>query len=61
MPWTIGVDAVPRIGVEAAVDRLNATDLPYRFFEDATTGRGSVLHLRYEGHYGLLTTAGSTS
>jgi hypothetical protein len=60
MPWTIGVDAVPRIGVEEAVDRLNATDLPYRFFEDATTGRGSVLYLRYDGHYGLLTAAGST-
>lgn len=61
MPWTIGVNAVPRLGVEEAVDRLNATDLPYRFFEDATTGRGSVLYLRYDGHYGLLTAAaGST-
>ncbi|MET8846081.1 sigma 54 modulation/S30EA ribosomal C-terminal domain-containing protein [Amycolatopsis sp. NPDC004625] len=60
MPWTIGVDAVPRLSVEEAVDRLNATDLPYRFFEDATTGRGSVLYLRYDGHYGLLTAAGST-
>jgi Sigma 54 modulation/S30EA ribosomal protein C terminus len=29
----------------------------YRFFRDATTGRGNVVYRRYDGHFGLLAPA----
>ncbi|WP_020659920.1 sigma 54 modulation/S30EA ribosomal C-terminal domain-containing protein [Amycolatopsis benzoatilytica] len=58
LPWTVDVHPVPRLTPEEAAERLDATDLRYRFFQDAETGRGSVLYLRYDGHYGLLTAAG---
>lgn len=61
MPWTIDVHGVPRITPVQAAARLGNTDLPYRFFRDTSTGRGSVLYLRYDGHYGLVTAADGTS
>lgn len=59
MPWTINVHPVPELTPDQAAERLSDTDLPYRFFRDSATGRGSVLYLRYDGHYGLLTASGS--
>jgi sigma 54 modulation/S30EA-like ribosomal protein len=46
--------------VGQAVERLDATELPYRFFRDAGTHRGAVLYRRYDGHYGLITPAESS-
>lgn len=55
MPWTVSVDSVPHLKIGQAAGRLDTTDMPYRFFRDAGTGRGSVLYRRYDGHYGLIT------
>jgi hypothetical protein len=41
------------------VARLNETELPFRFFKDAESGRGSVMYRRFDGHYALLTPAES--
>ncbi|MFF5336181.1 sigma 54 modulation/S30EA ribosomal C-terminal domain-containing protein [Streptomyces sp. NPDC013181] len=48
---------VPRSTVPEAVERLNLTGLPFVFFDDTATGRGSVLYHRYDGHYGLIAPA----
>ncbi|MFJ7068269.1 sigma 54 modulation/S30EA ribosomal C-terminal domain-containing protein [Streptomyces sp. NPDC101115] len=48
---------VPVSTVPEAVQRLNLTGLPWVFFADTATGRGSVLYHRYDGHYGLITLA----
>ncbi|MFD2420439.1 sigma 54 modulation/S30EA ribosomal C-terminal domain-containing protein [Amycolatopsis pigmentata] len=61
MPWTVDVHGVPRLTPGQAAGRLDTTEMPYRFFHDIETGRGSVLYLRYDGHYGLLTAADRTS
>ncbi|MGW7331181.1 sigma 54 modulation/S30EA ribosomal C-terminal domain-containing protein [Streptomyces sp. NPDC054840] len=53
----LGVSAVPvpTSSVTEAVSRLHLTGLPFVFFNDTATGRGSVLYHRYDGHYGLIT------
>ena len=33
---------------------MNAVGHRFLFFENAATGRGSVLYRRYDGHYGLI-------
>jgi len=48
---------VPTSTVLEAVQRLNLTGLPFVFFNDTATGRGSVLYHRYDGHYGLIAPA----
>lgn len=48
---------VPASTVPEAVQRLNLTGLPFVFFNDTATGRGSVLYHRYDGHYGLIAPA----
>lgn len=55
----LAVDAVPApvLALADAVERLNAGDEPFVFFENASTGRGDVLYRRYDGHYGLITPA----
>jgi hypothetical protein len=54
VPWTVNVHAIPRLSTYQAVGRLNDTDLPFRFFRHAATGRGAVIYRRLDGHYGLL-------
>ena len=51
---TVSQLPAPRLTVREAAGRLEATGLPFTFFVDAGTGRGSVLYHRYDGHYGLL-------
>ncbi|NML54123.1 HPF/RaiA family ribosome-associated protein [Streptomyces sp. R302] len=48
---------VPAMTVPEAVQRLNLAGLPFVFFDDTATGRGSVLYHRYDGHYGLIAPA----
>ncbi|WP_314612844.1 sigma 54 modulation/S30EA ribosomal C-terminal domain-containing protein [Streptomyces stackebrandtii] len=48
---------VPASTVPEAVQRLNLTGLPFVFFNDSATGRGSVLYHRYDGRYGLIAPA----
>lgn len=55
VPLTVNVHEVPLLTPEEAVGRLDATELPFRFFRNADTDRGAVLYRRYDGHYGLIT------
>ena len=45
---------VPTRTLDEAIDQLVLADLPFVFSVDADTGRGTVLYLRYDGHYGLV-------
>ncbi|QNE74294.1 HPF/RaiA family ribosome-associated protein [Streptomyces finlayi] len=56
-PLSVSTVPVPSIDVGEAVQRLRLTGLPFVFFHDTGTGRGSVLYHRYDGHYGLITPA----
>lgn len=47
----------PRLTVAEAAERLEAARAGFVFFTSTTTGRGSVLYHRYDGHYGLITPA----
>ena len=53
----VNVHPVPQVTTAAACERLDALELPFLFFRDSGTGRGSVLYLRYDEHYGLVTAA----
>ncbi|MFD8554703.1 sigma 54 modulation/S30EA ribosomal C-terminal domain-containing protein [Streptomyces fradiae] len=55
--FTVSAAPVPASTVAGAVQRLRLTGLPFVFFRDTATGRGSVLYHRYDGHYGLITPA----
>jgi hypothetical protein len=57
LPLTVSPRSAPRLTVEEAVDRLGLLDLPFVFFVDSTSGRGSVIYHRYDGHYGLISPA----
>lgn len=46
---------VPTMTVVEALERLNAGGEAFVFFSNAATGRGNVVYLRYDGHYGLIT------
>jgi hypothetical protein len=41
-----------------AVARLDVTDEPFVFFVETPGGRGQAVYRRYDGHYGLVHTAG---
>lgn len=56
VPLTIHVYPVPDLTPAQAVVRLEETEVPFRFFRDPATGRGSVLYRRFDGDYGLITT-----
>jgi ribosome-associated translation inhibitor RaiA len=46
------------MNLEGAIELLGLGDQPFVFFLDQdTTGRGSVVYRRYDGHYGLIETA----
>jgi len=51
----LSVTDAPELGVNAAIDWLNNSGEPFRFFKDLETGRGAVVYRRYDGHYGMLT------
>jgi hypothetical protein len=57
VPLTVSGTPAPVLDEPGAKRRLDMTGLPFVFFADATTGRGNVLYLRYDGHYGLITPA----
>lgn len=56
-PLGLSTVPVPASDVDEAVQRLRLTGLPFVFFHDTGSGRGSVLYHRYDGHYGLITPA----
>jgi len=45
------------MSVEAAVELLDLSGLPFVFFLDLATARGAVVYRRYDGHYGLVVAA----
>jgi len=42
------------LALEDAVSEMDELNHRFLFFVDASTGRGAVLYLRYDGHYGLI-------
>jgi ribosome-associated translation inhibitor RaiA len=57
LPLTISPQPAPRLTVEQAIERIGLLGLPFLFFVDTSRDRGSVLYHRYDGHYGLITSA----
>lgn len=51
---TVDPEPAPSLSLAEAREHLDATDDPWVFFTDTTTGRGHVLYRRLDGHYGLL-------
>lgn len=54
LPFAVDPVPAPVMLVADAAQRLRLTGEPFIFFVDAQTRRGSVLYLRYDGHYGLI-------
>jgi hypothetical protein len=54
---SIQIEAAPQHSVDAAAAALAHSGQPFLFFADSVTGRGAVLHVRQDGHYGLVTVA----
>jgi hypothetical protein len=54
---SVEINAAPRLSVDAAVEQLAGSGQPFLFFADSVTGRGTVLHVRQDEHYGLVTVA----
>jgi len=42
------------VALAAAVAEMNELDHRFLYFVNAETGRGNVIYLRYDGHYGLI-------
>ncbi len=42
------------ITLDAAIEEMNALSHRFMFFLDADSGRGEVIYMRYDGHYGLI-------
>ncbi|SES48876.1 ribosomal subunit interface protein [Pedococcus cremeus] len=51
--------AAPSLSEADAIARLNLSGEGFLFYLDPDSGRGRVLYLRYDGHYGLITAAES--
>ncbi len=51
---TVAGQAAPVLDLDQAQDHLAVGGEPFVFYADAATGRGHVLYLRYDGHYGLV-------
>jgi ribosome-associated translation inhibitor RaiA len=49
------IGSAPAMSEDQAVTRLEVSREPFVFFLEPGNGRGRVLYLRYDGHYGLIT------
>ncbi len=56
-PVVVSPQPAPCLTEAAAAQRLTLLDMPFLFYVDAAQGRVSVLYVRYDGHYGLITPA----
>jgi ribosomal subunit interface protein len=52
------VGSAPTLSEAEAVSRLDLSGEPFVLYLDPQSGRGRVLYIRYDGHYGLITAAG---
>jgi hypothetical protein len=50
---------VPTLALREALQTLDLSGLPFVFFVDVDTGRGTVAYLRYDGHYGVVVPPGA--
>ncbi|MFG1927010.1 sigma 54 modulation/S30EA ribosomal C-terminal domain-containing protein [Cryptosporangium sp. NPDC048952] len=50
-------EPAPRLSVEVAAIRLARSEQPFVFFTDVATDRGTVLYVRRDGDYGMVTLA----
>ncbi|MEU2035896.1 ribosome hibernation promotion factor [Nocardia amamiensis] len=53
--FTMSPTPAPVLDIQDAITRLELTGLPFVFFRDKASKRGSVLYHRYDGDYGLIT------
>ena len=53
--------APPTLSAAEAIEWMETTDQRFLFFIDPDSERGTVLYHRYDGHYGLVTSAASSS
>ena len=44
--------------LETAISEMSMLSHRFMFFINAQTGRGNVIYMRYDGHYGLIEPAG---
>lgn len=51
------VGSAPTLSEQEARRRLEVSGEPFVFYLDEADGRGRVLYIRYDGHYGLITAA----
>ena len=51
--WEVSRFSEP-IELSTAVAEMDALNHRFLYFTDAASGRGCVLYLRYDGHYGLI-------
>ncbi|HKI92934.1 MAG TPA: sigma 54 modulation/S30EA ribosomal C-terminal domain-containing protein, partial [Gaiellaceae bacterium] len=54
-PFLLDPEPAPTLSAVQAVERLDAAHEPFLFFVESESRRGAVLHLRSDGHYGLVT------
>ena len=54
-PFVLDPEPAPTLSAAQAVERLDAAHEPFLFFVERESRRGAVLHLRSDGHYGLVT------
>jgi ribosomal subunit interface protein len=51
------VGSAPTLSESEAITRLELSGEPFVFYLDPEDGRGRLLYMRYDGHYGLITAA----
>lgn len=54
-PVTVDETPLPHLGLPDAVRLLDADESPFLGFISTTTGRGTVLYRRFDGHLGIVT------
>jgi hypothetical protein len=54
IPLTVNALPAPRLALAQARKELAALQVPFLFFADEATGRGTVLYRRHDGDYGLI-------
>ena len=55
LPLVIDSRPAPQLTATAAAVRLEETGAAHLFFAEPTTGRGSLIYRRYDGHFALVT------
>jgi ribosome-associated translation inhibitor RaiA len=54
---TSGPDHAPLLDDSEAAEHLDLAGAPFLFYRTTSSGRGTVMYRRYDGHYGVITAA----